>query len=195
MTEPQLLTEPVVVVRQHPKVFSQRAEYDLFTPAGEPLGAVAEEPGSNKWLLGNFAHLRFVVSDAAGRPVLLLDKPGSWARSRFGVLDARETPLGEMEQENILFAPQFALSAVDGATGRLDGGRMWSWEWTIEGAAGAPVGRVTKQFAGLAEMFTAADNYVVELGPELTGPLRAVALTACVCLDVVRDQEKRSNNA
>jgi uncharacterized protein YxjI len=110
------------------------------------------------------------------------------------VLDAHETLLGEMNQENILFAPQFALWAADGSTGRLDGGRMWSWEWTIEGAGGQPLGRVTKHFAGLAEMFTSADNYVVELSPDLTGPLRAVGLTACVCLDVVRDQAKRNNS-
>ncbi|MDX6203049.1 MAG: hypothetical protein QOE24_621 [Frankiales bacterium] len=189
-----LLTEPVVVVQQRAKVFSQRAEYDLYTPSGEPLGSVAEQPGSGKWLLGNLAHLRLVVADAEGQPVLLLDKPGSWARSRFGVLDAHETLLGEMNQENILFAPQFALWAADGSTGRLDGGRMWSWEWTIEGAGGQPLGRVTKHFAGLAEMFTSADNYVVELSPDLTGPLRAVGLTACVCLDVVRDQAKRNNS-
>jgi uncharacterized protein YxjI len=190
-----MLKEPVIVVRQQPKMFSQRAEYDLFTPAGQPLGSVVEQPGSAKWLLGNMAHLRLVVADAAGQPVLYLDKPGSWARSRFGVLDEHETLIGEVNQENILFAPQFAMWAADGATGRLDGGRMWSWEWTIEGAAGQQLGRVTKQFAGLAEMFTAADNYVIELSPDLTGPLRAVALTACVCLDVVRDQEKRNNSA
>jgi uncharacterized protein YxjI len=190
-----LLSEPVVVVQQRGKVFSTRADYDLFTPAGEPLGSVAEQPGSGKWLLGGLAHLRFVVADSAGQPVLLLDKPGAWVRSRFGVLGPDESPLGEIHQENIVFAPQFALSAADGSTGRLDGGRMWSWEWTIEDAAGQPIGRVTKQFAGLAQMFLSADTYVVELSPELTGPLRAVALTACLCLDVVRDQERTNNSS
>jgi uncharacterized protein YxjI len=141
------------------------------------------------------AHLRFALTDGSGQPVLYLDKPGSWMKSRFRVLGQDGVPLGEIEQENILFAPQFSLTASDGSTGRLDGGRMWSWEWTIEGPNGQPAGRVTKQFAGLAEMFTSADNYVVELGPELVGPLRAVALTACVCLDVVRDQEKRSRES
>lgn len=194
MTAPQLLSEPVVVVRQQPKLLSQRADYDLFTPDGQPLGHVGEQSGSGKWLLGNLAHLRFVISDAAGAPVLQLDKPGSWARSRFGVLDAQEQPLGEADQENMLFAPQFALKAVDGSTGRLDGGRMWSWEWRIEGAEGQPIGHVTKQFAGLAAMFASADNYVIELDEGLTGPLRAVALTACLCLDIVRQQEKRSNS-
>src|ERR1700712_2040146 len=158
-----LLTEPVVVVQQRGKMFSQRADYDLFTPAGESLGSVAEQPGSGKWLLGGLAHLRFVVADAAGAPVLLLDKPGAWIRSRFGVLGADESPLGEIPQGSVVFAPQFALAAAEGSTGRLDGGRMWSWEWTLEDGAGQPIGRVTKQFAGLAAMFLSAETYVVEL--------------------------------
>src|SRR5947209_655784 len=151
-TVADLTSQSVVVVQQRAKFLSQRAEYDLYAPDGAPLGSVAEQPGSGKWLLGSMAHLRFVVTDGSGRPVLFLDKPGAWMRSRFQVLGADEAPLGEIEQENILFAPQFAMSAVDGSSGRLDGGRMWSWEWTIEGPGGQPVGRVTKQLAGLAEM-------------------------------------------
>jgi uncharacterized protein YxjI len=186
-----LLSSPVVVVAQRPKFLSQRAEYDLYDPQGDALGSVIEQPGSGKWLLGNLAEVRFVVADAAGQPVLVLDKPGSWGRQHFAVLDPGGNQVGEVQQENLMFAPQFDLRASDGATGRLDGGRMWSWEWTIEGAAGQSIGRVTKQFGGLAAMFANADHFVVELSDEVQGPLRAVALTACVCLDFVREQDQR----
>jgi hypothetical protein len=43
-----LVNQPVVVVQQRAKFFSQRAEYDLYAPDGAPLGTLAEEPGSNK---------------------------------------------------------------------------------------------------------------------------------------------------
>jgi uncharacterized protein YxjI len=194
MTEPtDLLSAPVVVVSQRPKMLSQRAEYDLYAADGQQLGTVIEQPGSGKWLLGQLAELRYVVSDASGQPVLVLDKPGSWGRQHFAVQDLHGVQLGEVQQESMFFAPQFDLRASDGSTGRLDGGRMMSWEWTIEGAAGQPVGRVTKKLGGLANFLMSADNFVVELGPDLVGPMRAVALTACVCLDVVRHEKQRSN--
>ena len=174
-------------------MLSQRWEYDLHAPDGQPLGEVVEQPGSNKWLLGNLAELRYVVSDASGQPVLVLDKPGSWGRQHFLVQDINGNQLGEIQQESMFLAPQFDLRASDGSTGRLDGGRMMSWEWTIEGPGGEPVGRVTKTFGGLANFLMSADNFVVELGPDLTGPMRAVALTACVCLDVVRHERQRNN--
>lgn len=188
-----LLAAPVVVVTQRPKMMSQRAEYDLHSAEGLSLGEVIEQPGSGKWLLGQLAQLRYVVSDASGQPVLVLDKPGAWGRQHFSVQDAHGVQLGEVQQESMFLAPQFDLRASDGSTGRLDGGRMMSWEWTIEGAAGQHVGRVTKKFGGLASFLMSADNFVVELGPELVGPMRAVAFTACVCLDVVRQERKRNN--
>jgi uncharacterized protein YxjI len=195
MTEPaDLLSAPTVVVSQRPKVLSQRAEYDLYAADGQALGSVVEQPGSGKWLLGKLAELRFVISDAAGRPVLVLDKPGSWGRQHFAVQDPSGVQLGEIQQESMFFAPQFDLRASDGSTGRQDGGRMMSWERTIEGVGGQPIGRVTKKLGGLAAFLMSADNYVVELAPDLGGPLRVVALTACLCLDVVRAERKRSNS-
>ena len=52
---------------------------------------------------------------------------------------------------------------------------------------------MTKRFAGLAEMFTATDRYVVELDPGLAGTARHLAVAATVCLDVVRDLKRRSD--
>ena len=193
MTSSDLLAAPVVVVTQRPKMLSQRMEYDLHSPEGLPLGEVVEQPGSGKWLLGQLAELHYVVSDASGSPVLVLEKPGSWGRQHFVVHDSHGVQLGEVQQESMFFAPQFDLRASDGSTGRLDGGRMMSWDWTIEGSGGQPVGRVTKTFGGMASFLMSADNFVVELGPDLTGPMRAVALTACVCLDVVRHERERNN--
>src|SRR4051795_12246548 len=103
-TSLDLLAAPVVVVTQRPKFLSQRFEYDLHAPDGQPLGEVVEQPGSNKWLLGNLAELRYVVSDASGQPVLVLDKPGSWGRQHFLVQDMNGTQLGEVQQESMFLS-------------------------------------------------------------------------------------------
>lgn len=62
--------------------------------------------------------------------------------------------------------------------------------WSLVDANGQEVGSISREFAGLADMFTSAERFIVQLGSSLTGPTRLVALVACACLDVVRDERR-----
>jgi hypothetical protein len=188
---PPLLTAPVLVVVQHAKVFSTRAEYDVYAPDGTPLGSVHQVPGSGAGILGQLATIDYDVADATGNVLMRMIKPGAFGRVHFEVSWANGAAIGEIEQENLLFAPQFALTAADGTAARLTGGAMMSWSWSIEGAGGESLGSVSKQFAGLAEMFSTADRFVVELSPALGGMLRPLAVVATICLDEVRTQKQQ----
>jgi uncharacterized protein YxjI len=183
---PALLTAPVLVVVQQGKVFSSRAEYDIYAPDGTPLGSVHQVPGSGAGFLGQLATISYDVADADGAVLMHMLKPSALGRVHFEVTWVTGQPIGAVEQENLLFAPQFELVAADGVTARLTGGTLLSWEWAIEGTAGEALGTVTKKFAGLAAMFSSADRFVVQLSPLLVGPLRALAVVATVCLDEVR---------
>jgi hypothetical protein len=188
---PPLLAAPVLVVVQRAKMFSSRAEYDVFAPDGTPLGSVHQDPGSGMGIFGQLANVTYEILGADGAALMRMDKPGAIGRVSFEVSWAGGQPIGAIEQENLLFAPQFSLAAADGSSARLTGGSMLSWDWTIEGADGAALGSVSKQFAGLAEMFSTADRFVVQLSPQLGGPLRPLAVVAAVCLDEVRTQKSR----
>jgi uncharacterized protein YxjI len=188
---PPLLAAPVLVVVQRAKMFSSRAEYDVFTPDGTPLGSVHQDPGSGMGIFGQLANVTYEIVGADGDVLMRMDKPGAIGRVSFEVSWAGGQPIGVIEQENLLLAPQFSLAAADGTNARLTGGTMLSWEWTIEGADGAAIGSVSKQFAGLAEMFSSADRFVVQLSPQLGGPMRPLAVVAAVCLDEVRTQKSR----
>jgi hypothetical protein len=188
---PPLLTAPVLVVVQQAKVLSSRAEYDVYAPDGTPLGSVHQVPGSGAGIFGQLATIDYDVADATGDVLMRMIKPGAFGRVHFEVSWASGASIGQIEQENLLFAPQFALSAVDGSAARLTGGSMMSWSWTIEGTNGEPLGSVSKQFAGLAEMFSSADRFVVELSPALGGMLRPLAVVATICLDEVRTQKQQ----
>jgi uncharacterized protein YxjI len=190
---PALLTAPVLVVVQQPKVFSTRAEYDIYAPDGTPLGSVHQVPGSGAGFLGQLATITYDITGADGAVLMQMVKPSAIGRVHFEVTWATGQPIGTVEQENLFFAPQFELVAADGASARLTGGSMLSWEWAIEGTAGEALGTVSKQFAGLAEMFSSADRFVVQLSPSLVGPLRALAVVATVCLDQVRTQKRNRN--
>jgi uncharacterized protein YxjI len=188
---PPLLTAPVLVVMQQAKVFSTRAEYDVYAPDGTPLGSVHQVPGSGAGIFGQLATIDYDVADATGNVLMRMTKPGAFGRVHFEVSWANGAAIGEIAQENLLFAPQFALTAVDGGAGRLTGGSMMSWSWTIEGGNGESLGSVSKQFAGLAEMFSSADRFVVELSPALGGMLRPLAVVATICLDEVRSEKNQ----
>ena len=189
---PALLSAPVLVVVQQAKMFSTRAEYDIYAPDGTPLGSVHQVPGSGAGFLGQLATISYDVADADGAVLMQMVKPSAIGRVHFEVSWANGQPIGTVEQENLLFAPQFELVAADGVTARLTGGSLLSWEWAIEGTAGEALGTVSKQFAGLAEMFSSADRFVVQLSPSLVGALRALAIVATVCLDEVRTQKRNS---
>jgi uncharacterized protein YxjI len=189
---PPLLAAPVLVVVQRPKFFSSRAEYDVYGPDGTPYGSVHQAPGSAAGIFGQLATIDYDVVGSDGDTLMRMVKPGRFGRASFEVSWTDGRPVGVIKQENLAFAPQFALTAADGTSARLTGGGMLSWDWRIEDSAGANVGSVTKQFAGLAEMFTSADRFVVELGVGLGGLIRAVAVVATICLDEVRTAKRRS---
>ena len=142
------------------------------------------------------ATLRFQVTDAGGALVGTIEKPGAIGRSSFLIYDASGQQVGIIEQENLFMDPQFTLHTSAGDY-RLTSAAINAWTWTLADAAGAEVGGISREFAGLADVFTSAEHFVVQLGEQLTGSARLVALVACACLDFVRDQRaaKRRNNS
>jgi hypothetical protein len=51
---------------------------------------------------------------------------------------------------------------------------------------------VTKQWAGLGkELFTTADNYVLEIEEPIEDPLRSLVVTAALCADTALKQDSR----
>ena len=188
---PPLLAAAVLVVVQRAKVLSSRAEYDVYAPDGTPYGSVHQAIGSGAAFFGQLATISYDVVGTDGQLLMRLQKPGSIGRARFEVEWGNGQPIGSIAQENLLFAPQFELAGIDGSSARLTGGSLMSWEWQLEDAGGQPIGSVSKQFAGLAELFSSADRFVVQLAPQLTGDLRALAIVATVCLDEVRSAKRR----
>lgn len=188
MTSP-LLDAPVVVVSQVAKLSSPREEYDLFTPDGAPLGRIEEQASLGSFFARKLSTLTYLVTDASGT-VATIKKPGAIGRSTFLVADGAGQQLGSVEQQNIVFDPQFTVRTPAGEF-HLTSTAMNAWSWSLADATGAVAGTIGREFAGLADVFTSAEHFVVQLGPTLTGPTRLVALVACVCLDFVRDERRR----
>jgi uncharacterized protein YxjI len=191
-----LLDAPAIVVQQVAKFSSPREEYDLFAPDGTALGRIEELASLGSFFARKLATLRYEVTDVSGAQVGAIEKPGAIGRSSFLVYDAAGAQVGVIEQENVFLDPQFSLRTPSGDF-RLTSAAINAWTWSLESASGERVGGISREFAGLADIFTSAEHFVVELGPQLTGSTWLVALVACACLDFVRDQRasRRRNNS
>ena len=62
-------------------------------------------------------------------------------------------------------------------------------DFSVRDGAGQELARVTKRWAGLRELFTDADTYVVEVQPTTAEPLRSLAVASCLVIDVVMKQK------
>jgi hypothetical protein len=182
-----LVSATGVAVVRHPGFLWVKPSWGLLTSTGEDLGSVVRQPGGNLILGG---HLRYVVAGPAGDVLWLMDQYSSFKLSRFVVLDQLEVPVGEVLQENALFAPQFRLTSADGAVVRLDGGRNRSWAWTLQDLAGQPLGSMTRQPSALTASFFKERTYLVERGEGLGGGLWPLAMLSCICLDIVHERKQ-----
>jgi uncharacterized protein YxjI len=187
-----LLDAPVVVVVEVAKFSSPREEYDLYAPDGTPLGRIEEQPSFGSFFARKLATLTFAVTDSSGATVGTVQKPGKIGRSAFLVCDAAGQQVGSIEQENLLMDPQFTLRTSAGDL-RLTSAAINAWAWQLVDATGAEVGKINREWAGLADVFTSRQHFVVEIGPTLTGSARFVALVACACLNFVREEKRRNN--
>jgi hypothetical protein len=180
-----LLTATEVGVVRRPGPLWQEPTWDLLTPAGGLMASVVRQPGGS---LKPGEHLRYLVADPAGATVWSMDRSASGQVSRF-VVDHAGLLLGEVLQENVLFAPQFRMVAPDGATIRLANAKAGSYEWTVQDLAAQPLGWVTRRRSkdpAALEMRA----YRVERGDGLGGELWPLTLLSAVCLDIVHDRTR-----
>jgi hypothetical protein len=99
--------------------------------------------------------------------------------------------------------PAFAIAALGPGTSVWDNAhirrgaqlgevRAHNWrakDFSVFDGAGQAIARVTKRWAGLRELFTDADTYVVEVSPSAVDPLRSLAVATCLVIDVVMKQK------
>ena len=119
---------------------------------------------------------------------LVVHKP--WFTWRCQVLRPDGTPLGEITKQIRLGRARFTLLDPRGA--QLGEVRAHNWrakDFGVYDGAGQAIARVTKRWAGLRELFTDADTYVVEVSPAAVDPLRSLAVATCLVIDVVMKQK------
>lgn len=198
-----LLEMERLVVNQKAKLIELTNEYRIFDDSGAQVGMIRQEGQSALKKVARFVSSldqfmthTYAVYEADGTKILELTRPRKFMKSKVEVKDGQGMPVGLIVQENVVGKKRFALQGPGGEPlGAVNAENWVSWDFTILDADGEEVGSVNKKWAGLGkEMFTSADNYVVEIDGSVSGPLRQMVVASAASLDTALKQDAQGLN-
>ncbi|HEX6963830.1 MAG TPA: phospholipid scramblase-related protein [Lacipirellula sp.] len=183
-----------MLVKEHLGLFKSASNYDVFDlHSGEKL-LECREPN-----LGWFTKaLRFTdyrrntpfdvhIADAQGNLVVQVKRGISIFLSKVDVLDGDGQRLGGFSQKLFTIGGAFTVYDNGGREVCQLKGKWTSWDFQFL-VQGMQLARVTKKWQGIGkEMFTTADNYVLEISENLPpgSQTRKLILAAVMCIDMV----------
>lgn len=187
------LARNVYFVKEHVGMFKASNNYDILDPdTGEIIIECREDIG---WLTKLFRFTDYKtmtpfnvrLQTPQGEPILSVTRGISLFLSKVKVIDGQGQSLGGFKQKLFSIGGKFdVLDSGDQVVCTLKG-KWTSWEFTFM-AGEQELGKVTKKWAGLGrELFTTADNYVLQINPTLPAdhPVRGLIMGAVMCIDMV----------
>jgi uncharacterized protein YxjI len=182
------------LVKEHVGMFKAANNFDLYDPGSNQIVMECREPK-----LGFFTKLfRFTdykrmtpfnieIRTPDGQQVARVQRGVSIFLSSVTVYDGNNHKVGGFKQKFFSIGGAFrVLDARDQPICELKG-KWTGWDFRfMQGET--QLAHVSKQWAGIGkELFTSADNYVLEMSSEVPAddPLRVLILSAVMCIDMV----------
>ncbi len=190
-----VLNKNVFFVKEHVALFKAANSYDIYDPDTQQIVMQCREEN-----LGFFTKM-FRFSDykrmtpfdidirtPSGEKIITVKRGVSFFLSKVQVFDENGSLIGRFKQKFLSIGGKFeVLDANDRPLCMLKG-KWTSWEFKFISADNKEFASVTKKWAGFGkEFFTSADNYVLQIGPDVpeNHPLRQLILAAVMCIDLV----------
>jgi len=188
------LERDIFLVKEHVGMFKAANNYDILDiETGQPL-LYCREPR-----LGGFTKLfRFTkykrmtpfdieIQDLHGQPIIRVKRGLSLFVSTVDVFDQSNEKIGAFKQKFFSIGGAFTvLSPTDEPLCQLKG-KWTSWEFRFL-AGDNELAKVSKKWGGLGkELFTSADNYVLQISEDVPPdqPVRQLIMAAVLCIDMV----------
>ena len=182
-------------IREHVGVFKLADTYDILDPeTQEQIGVAKESPGPlvtmlrllvGKALLPTRVHFYEGEDPAASSPILTIRRGIKLLRPKVDVLDGNGNLVGWFRAKLLSIGMSFRVFDADGKEFAEVKGDWKGWNFSFE-MGGEKIGSVTKEWAGLGkELFTSADNYVIDIFGDVDPGKSALLLAAGVAIDTV----------
>lgn len=191
---PAVLAGNTFLVKEHIGLFKAANNFDIYDPATGQIVMECREPN-----LGFFTKLfRFTeykrytpfeieVRTPGGELVVEVTRGLTFLRSRVEVAGPQGELLGTFRQRLLSIGGRFdVLDPTDRVVCTLQG-KWTSWEFRFM-ADTTELAKVSKKWRGLGqELFTSADNYMLQIAPTVPADsaLRPLILAAVLCIDMV----------
>lgn len=189
-----VLNRNLFLVKEHVGMFKAANNYDVFCPeSGEQLLQCREENLGFLTKLFRFGDYKRMtpfnvqIRTPDGQPVVRVSRGISIFLSKVDVWDENEQRLGGFKQKLFSIGGAFdVLGPNDQSLCQLKG-KWTSWDFRFLNGD-LEMARVTKKWAGLGkELFTSADNYVLQISEDVPpdNSARQLILGAVMCIDLV----------
>ena len=190
----EVLRRNVFLVKEHVGMFKAANNYDIHDPdTGEIILECREESlGILTRLLRFTDYKRMTPFDIQirtpdGHPVVRVTRGISVFLSKVQVLDESDRVIGGFKQQFFSIGGAFTvLDANETPVCELKG-KWTGWDFRFQ-TDQMELAHVTKKWAGIGkEMFTSADNYVLEISDRVPAEsvARQLILAAVMCIDMV----------
>ncbi|MEK9634224.1 MAG: phospholipid scramblase-related protein [Opitutae bacterium] len=190
-----ILNQNAFFVKEHVGLFKAANNYDVLDPAnGHTILHCREER------LGFFTKiLRFTdykrmtpfdveIKTPQGEPVVRVKRGVSFFLSKVCVFNEKDERIGGFKQKFFSLGGKFTLmDAHENPVCTLKG-KWTGWDFKFITDDGIEFAHVTKKWAGMGkELFTSADNYVLEIAEQVPqdSEIRPLILAAVMCIDMV----------
>lgn len=188
------LNRNLYLVKEHVGVFKAANNFDVYDPeSGQQILHCREER------LGIFTKLlRFTdykrmtpfhveLKTPDGQTLVHIRRGISLFLSTVDVLDANENPIGGFKQKIFSIGGAFTVLDANGSPLCELKGKWTGWNFRFM-AGEEQLAHVSKKWSGIGkELFTSADNYVLEISETVPpgNPVRQLILAAVMCIDMV----------
>ena len=190
----EVLNRNVFLVKEHLGLLKAANNYDIYDPeTGEVILECREERLG--WMTKVLRFTRYKrmtpfdirIRTPEGKQVVRVTKGVSWFLAKVRVLDEEDRFIGGFKQKFFSIGGAFTvLDEREEPLCRLKG--KWTG-WNFRFLAGEKtLAQVTKKWAGIGkELFTSADNYILEISDSVPpdNAARQLILGAVMCIDMV----------
>lgn len=183
-----------ILVKEQVGLLKLADRYDLFDPeTGRSLGRCQEAPPwysyalrflVNKIMLPTVVD---VIPEGRAQPLFRIRRGFRLLRAVVQVEDGLGRPIGTLRSKLLSFKIDISvLDTQERQIARVTGD--WKgWNFNLVSPSGEALGTIAKKWAGVGrELFTSADNYMIELADNKSGDnkVRTMLLAAALAIDI-----------
>jgi uncharacterized protein YxjI len=172
--------------------------FNIFNPdTGEQVGFAKENISVLLKLLRLFVNKRLLpttveIANNNNEILFSIKKSPMFIRARVDILDSRKNSIGYFKSRFLSLGGRFdVFDTKDSKLAEVKGD--WKgWNFKFIGTNEKELGSVTKKWAGIGkELFTSADNYLININKDVLNPISSLLLLAAgLAIDIVYKEKK-----